>query len=452
MNQPLVLIVEDDANMRFVLDECLKRENYRTVQAENGEEAIALFEKLDPDLILLDLKIPQPGGLEVLRHCRLVNPEALLIVLTGHATINTAVEAMKDGAFDFIAKPFELNALMQTIRDGIRQRSIIKENRTARDQSWPSDDRIFGGTISPAYAKVKNMLESVAASEYTVLIEGESGTGKSLVAEEIHLKSLRKGRPFVKVDCAALHPNLVESELFGFEKGAFTGASSRRLGKLERANGGTLFLDEISTLDLNGQASLLSVIQNQEFERIGSSRPQVLDIRIIAATNQNLKQMVKDKLFRHDLYYRLNVFSLFMPPLRQRQEDVIPLAYFFIRRFSGRDDIELSLPAATKLKGYDWPGNIRELENAIKYALILTRGSKLIENAHLPLELNQGYWAFREKNLGLREILEATERNIIEQALIENDLHVDKSARALKISRRTLYYRMNKLQINLVRE
>lgn len=450
MTKPLVLIVEDDASMRFVLDECLKRVHYRTLLAADGEEAVELFEKHSPDLVLLDLKIPRLSGMEVLKNCRLQNPEALFIVLTGHATIHTAVEAMKEGAYDFISKPFELEILLKTIHEAIEQVSIIKENQAARQQARGSDDDICRTFTSPVFAKVNTMVEGVAASEYTVLIEGESGTGKSLVAEELHRQSQRRDGPFVRVDCASLHPNLLESELFGFEKGSFTGALNSRSGKLERAHGGTLFFDEISTLDLKGQASLLSVMQNKEFERIGGSRPHALDIRIVAASNQNLKQMVKDKQFRHDLYYRINVFSIYMPPLRERQEDIIPLAYFLIHKFSGRDDIELTPRAAIKLKNYEWPGNIRELENAIKYALILTRGTRLIEVAHLPLELNQGYWTFREKNLGLREILEATEKSIIEQVLLENDLNVDKSAQALKMPRRTLYYRMNKLGIDLV--
>lgn len=452
MISPLVLIVEDDASMRFVLDECLKREAYQTFQAADGEEAVDLFEKHNPDLVLLDLKIPRLSGMEVLKTCRAQNPEAVFIVLTGHATINTAVEAMKEGAYDFISKPFELETLLKTINEAVKQGLIIKENRAAREQPRENHDGICRSFTSPVFSRVNKMVEGVAASDYTVLIEGESGTGKSLVAEEIHRQSQRRDGPFVRVDCASLHPNLIESELFGFEKGAFTGALSSRSGKLERAHGGTLFLDEISTLDLKGQASLLSVIQNREFERIGGTRLHTLDVRIVAASNQNLKQLVKDKQFRHDLYYRINVFSIYMPPLRERQDDIIPLAYFLIRKFGGRDDIELTARAALKLKNYDWPGNIRELENAIKYALILTRGAGFIDGDQLPLELNQGYWAFREKNLGLREIMEATEKSIIEQALLENDLNVDRSARALKMPRRTLYYRMDKLNIDLGRD
>ncbi|KUG03309.1 putative two-component response regulator [hydrocarbon metagenome] len=452
MSKPLILIVEDDASMSYVLAECLKIEDYDTLQASQGEQAIELFEKTTPDLVLLDLKIPRLNGLEVLKHLKRISPEALIIMLTGHATINTAVESMKEGAYDFISKPFEVDELMHTVKEAMKKRSVIKENQVARTNASSPSEEVYRSTTSPVSKKVDDIISSVAESDYTVLIEGESGTGKSLVAADIHKISYRKDKPFVRVDCAALYSNLVESELFGFEKGSFTGAVSTKIGKLERANGGTLFLDEISTLDLNGQASLLSVIQNQEIERIGSSKPQVLDIRIIAATNQNLKQMVKEKTFRHDLYYRLNVFTVYMPSLRERREDIIPLTYFFIRKYCRRDQMELSPEAAMKLKTYDWPGNIRELENAVKHALILVRDGNIIQSEHLPLELNQGYWAFRDKNLGLREILATTEKNIIEQALLENDLNVEQCARSLKVSRRTLYYRMSKLDVNLFRD
>ncbi len=452
MSKPLILIVEDDASMAYVLAECLKTEDYNILLAAQGEQAIELFEKNTPDLVLLDLKIPRLNGLEVLKHIKSISSETLVIMLTGHATISTAVEAMKEGAYDFISKPFELDELMHTVKGAMKKILIIKENQDARNNAFQSGADVYRSSISPVTMKVDDMIASVAESDYTVLIEGESGTGKSLVAKEIHNLSSRKNQPFIRVDCAALHSNLVESELFGFEKGSFTGAVNRKMGKLERANKGTLFLDEISTLDLNGQASLLSVIQNQEFERIGSSRPQVLDIRIIAATNQNLKQMVKEKTFRHDLYYRLNVFTVYMPSLRERQEDIIPLTYFFIRKYRQGGGMELSPEAAMKLKSYDWPGNIRELENAVKHALILVKGENIIHSSHLPLELNQGYWAFRDKNLGLKDILAATEKNIIEQALLENDLNVEKCAQSLKLSRRTLYYRMSKLDVNLFRD
>lgn len=448
MCKPLVLIVEDDVSMRFVLEECLKKD-YDALLASNGEQAIELYEKKSPDLVLLDLKIPRINGLDVLKHIKRINPDALVIILTGYATINSAVESMKEGAFDFLSKPFELDELIVTIKNALTNRNIIKENRDAQMILADSNQDLYHSRVSPVTMKLEDMISSVAMSDYTVLIEGESGTGKSLIAKEIHKKSLRRDGPFVLVDCASMHPNLVESELFGFEKGAFTGAVSQKIGKLERANGGTLFLDEISTLDPSSQASLLSVIQNREFEKIGGSRSQVLNIRIIAATNQNLKQMVKDKIFRHDLYYRLKVFTICMPGLKQREEDIIPMAYYLIRKFSNRKDIELSSEAALKLKNYDWPGNIRELENAIRHALILINEDNMIGSRHLPLELNQGYWSFRDKNIGIREMLEALERSIIEQALLENDLNVEKCAQVLKISKRTLYYRMKKLNVNL---
>ena len=449
MNKPMVLIVEDDSSMRFVLNECLKNEKYDTMLAVDGKQAIELFKSHLPDLVLLDLKIPKIKGMEVFRQIKKLNQEAIIIILTAYATINTAVEAMKEGAYDFVPKPFELEQLILTVDNALKKRRIIKENRAAQEGVMDSEDSIYNAKASINTSKIDDIISSVALSDYAVLVEGESGTGKSLIAEEIHHRSNRKDGPFVRVDCASLPASLIESELFGYEKGAFTGAINKKIGKIERAHGGTLFLDEISTLDQNGQASLLSLIQNQEFERIGGTRTQKIDIRVIAASNQDLKQMVKEKTFRIDLYYRLNVFNIIMPPLKQRGEDIIPLSYYFIRKFSNRNDIVLSPEAAMKLKNYDWPGNIRELENAIKHALILVGDEPIIESTHLPLELNQGYWAFREKNLGLKEILETTERNIIQQVLLENDLDIEKSAIALKVSKRTLYYRISKANVDL---
>lgn len=448
MDHTPILVVEDDPGMRFALDECLKRKQYDTILACNGQEALDLFTTNSPGLVLLDLKIPRISGMEVLEKIKSLSPETIIIILTGNATIDNAVEAMKKGAYDFITKPFEVEDLLNAVEKADKASRISKENLLAKDRAGSNFSACYEST-SPTNNKLNIILKNVAMTDSTVLIEGESGTGKTLLARQIHNLSSRKAEPFVKIDCASLPANLIESELFGYEKGAFTGAAAQKKGKIERANGGTLFLDEISTLDLNAQATLLNLIQNQEFERIGGNTLHSINIRIIAASNQDLKQMVKNKSFRHDLYYRLNVFTVFLPPLRERTEDIIPLAYFFINKFSTDERITLSTEAALKLKSYMWPGNIRELENVIKHALILLQDQKTIEISHLPLELNKGYWGFRDLNLGLKEILHTTEKNAIEQALLENDLNIEDCAKSLKIPVRTLYYKINKLGISL---
>ncbi len=449
MDASPILVVEDDVSMLFVLDECLKGRNYATLLARDGQEALDLFAAHSPSIVLLDLKIPKIAGLDVLQKIKEKSPETIVIILTGNATINNAVEAMKKGAYDFITKPFEVDNLLSVIEKAARKWKVAYENLLAQSDGRLISPGIYFSDISCGAKKLDSFIDQIALSDSPILIEGESGTGKSLIAREIHDRSLRRGGPFVRVDCATLPSSLVESELFGYEKGAFTGASSQKQGKIERADGGTLFLDEISLLDFSAQAALLSLIQNLEFERVGGNRLHKVDMRIIAASNQNLQEMLKQKTFRQDLYYRLNVFTLVMPRLKDRAGDIIPLAYFFINKYGSRKGVSLSTEAAMKLTSYEWPGNIRELENVIKRALILMGQDPVIEISHLPLELNQGYWAFRELNLGLNEILETTEKHAIEQALVENNLNIEKCAQALKMPKRTLYYRIKKLNIDL---
>jgi two-component system nitrogen regulation response regulator GlnG len=288
----LILVVEDDAGMRFALNECLMRKNYTTLLAGDGEEALELFKNASPDLVLLDLKIPKINGLKVLETVKEAYPETMVIILTGNATIDNAVEAMKKGAFDFITKPFEVEDLLNIIAKAETKGKINRENIAAKNNAVASSSAFYQSNLSNKARKLNKLIDNIALSDSTILIEGESGTGKTLIAREIHNKSARKDRPFVKIDCASLPSNLIESELFGYEKGAFTGAISLKKGKIERANGGTLFLDEISTLDLNAQATLLNLIQNQEFERVGGNTPHSIDVRIIAASNQNLKEMI----------------------------------------------------------------------------------------------------------------------------------------------------------------
>ncbi len=387
MNHSLILIVEDDASMRFVLDECLKREEYRTLQAADGEEAVELFAKHNPDLMLLDLKIPRISGMEVLRNCRAQNPEALFIVLTGHATIHTAVEAMKEGAYDFISKPFELETLLKTINEAVKQGSIIKENRAAREQPRENHDGICRSFTSPVFIRVNKMVEGVAASEYTVLIEGESGTGKELLAQSIHNYSQRKNMPFVAINCAALPESLLESELFGYESGSFTGArKTGKIGLFEQANGGSIFLDEIGDISPNLQSRLLRVLQERQIMRIGSDRMINIDTRIIAATNKDLVSEVEQGNFRRDLYYRLNVISICIEPLKKRTEDILPLMSSFLgQKYNQLTDSDKDI-----LCTYTWPGNIRELESAAIHYNTLSMLPKYLLNSPVePIMVNK---------------------------------------------------------------
>lgn len=449
MNISPILVVEDDEDMLFVLDECLKTRKYKTLLARDGYEALKIFHEALPDLVLLDLKIPRIDGLQVLEQIKKTHPETIVIILTGTATIDIAVEAMKKGTYDFITKPFEVDDLLAAVEKAIKKGIIGRENLLAQENAAKIKGDIYYSAVSGSIRRLDQLISSIALSDSTILIEGESGTGKSLIAREIHARSRRKEGPFVKVDCATLPHNLIESELFGYEKGAFTGAVTQKLGRVERADQGTLFLDEISTLDFNTQATLLNLIQNQEFERIGGNCSHKVDIRIITASNQDLKQMVKDKEFRNDLYYRLNVFTLIMPPLRERSEDIIPLAYFFINKYAPDQGISLSTEAAMKLTSHEWPGNIRELENVIEHALVIMGDEKTIDIIHLPLELNRGYWGFKDQNLGLKDIMEAAEKDTILNALMENNHNIEECAKALKIPKRTLYYRIKKLNIDL---
>ncbi|MDR2502842.1 MAG: sigma-54 dependent transcriptional regulator, partial [Deltaproteobacteria bacterium] len=359
------------------------------------------------------------------------------------------VEAMKKGAFDFLTKPFDTEELMSVVEAAAQKHRASEENAYARRAGGGRAGDCFSAAFSPSMLKIFKSVDKVASSDYTILIEGESGTGKSMIAREIHERSARRKGPFVTVDCGTLPDNLIESELFGFEKGSFTGAQNRKTGKIERADGGTLFIDEISSLNFQAQAAFLNLLQNKEFERIGGCGPRLVDVRIIAASNRDLKRMVCDKTFRHDLYYRLKVFTLTMPALRERAEDILPLAYFFLHKLAPGRDIQFTSAAASKLRGFEWPGNIRELENSIKHALILLGDGSTLDSRHLPLEMEQGYWTARSRNISLKQMLDNAEKRLIQQALLENDMNIDKCARMLKISRRTLYYRLKQFDIDL---
>src|SRR6187431_367816 len=375
-----ILVADDHDALRRGLVRGLTEAGHDVEEASNGNAAIERLHEGVFDVVLSDLKMGGSDGLDVLRTTRAMHPTTAVILMTAFGSVNTAVEAMKIGAFDYVQKPFEIEEMEVKIEKALEMRRLKHELEYLRGTQ--SDiyefDKIVGS--SSALQRVLDIVKKVAKSNTTVLIRGETGTGKELIAGAIHHNSLRTSRNFVKVNCAALQENLLESELFGHEKGAFTGADKQRVGRFEQADGGTLFLDEVGDMSANTQAKILRVLQEHEFERLGGTRTLRVDVRVITATNRNLPQMVANGQFREDLYYRLNVVSIDMPPLRERKDDIQQLATFFLRRFAGelKKRVDGLSPDALKLlMRYNWPGNIRELENSIERAVLMSDGSQV---------------------------------------------------------------------------
>src|SRR5205809_5376396 len=376
-----ILIADDHDALRRGLARGLTSAGHEVEEAANGSQAIERLHEGHFDVVLSDLKMGGSDGLDVLRTTKTLHPTTAVILMTAFGSVHTAVEAMKIGAFDYVQKPFEIEEMELKVEKAIEHRRLKHEIEYLRhtQQDIYDFDRIVGA--SGALQSVLTIVKKVAKSNTTVLIRGETGTGKELIAGATHHNSLRCGRNFVKVNCAALQENLLESELFGHEKGAFTGADKQRIGRFEQADGGTLFLDEIGDMSASTQAKILRVLQEHEFERLGGTRTLRVDVRLIAATNRDLPTMVAASQFREDLYYRLNVVSIEMPPLRERKDDIVPLAQTFLRRFAGEvkkkmDGLE---PDAQKLlMRYNWPGNIRELENTIERAMLLAEGRAIV--------------------------------------------------------------------------
>src|SRR5437764_298415 len=367
-----LLIADDDPAVRQSLERTLTREGYQVVLAPDGQAALERLQAGGIDLVLSDLKMPGLNGLELLTRAKAAVPDVDFVMLTAFGTVEEAVKAMKDGATDFLTKPFQRAQLMKVVRQALERRALIAQNRALQQRldALLSQGEVVG--VSPAWRRLMNLVNQVADSSATVLIQGESGTGKELVARAIHERSPRKGGPFIAVNCAALPETLLESELFGYEKGAFTGATSRREGRFELAAGGTLFLDEVADLSPVTQPKILRVLQEGEFERLGATKSIRVDVRIVAATNQDLGHMVKEKRFREDLYYRLNVITLNVPPLRERREDVRVLAQHFLRIYAAKNNRTLegfTDQAMRRLEAYAWPGNVRELENVVERGL-----------------------------------------------------------------------------------
>ncbi len=449
-----ILIVDDHDALRRGLARALTEAGHETEEAANGNAAIACLHSGYFDVVLSDLKMGGSDGIEVLRTTKALHPTTAVILMTAFGSVTTAVEAMKGGAFDFVQKPFEIEEMEVKIEKALelrRMRNELDYLRHAQNDIYEFD-RIVG--TSEALARVLGVVRKVAKSNTTVLIRGETGTGKELIAGAIHHNSLRAGRNFVRVNCAALQENLLESELFGHEKGAFTGADKQRIGRFEQADGGTLFLDEVGDMSANTQAKILRVLQEHEFERLGGTRTLKVDVRLIAATNRNLATMVTNGQFREDLYYRLNVVSIDMPPLRDRKDDIQALAEAFVRRFAGelKRKMDGIRPDAMKLLlRYNWPGNIRELENAIERAVLLCDGTEVgLADLHLGETGPSGADAgappvVRIPPTGIP--LEEIERCALVEALkISNWVQKD-AADLLSISPRVINYKIKTLKI-----
>ncbi len=443
-----VLVADDEKNMRWVLAQALEGEGFEVVQAVDGKEAIASVSDQIPDILVLDHKMPAPDGMEVLRRLRADGHTFPIIMLTAHGNVALAVEAMKAGATEYLTKPFDLEELKIAIDKAIRIGNLAAEVERLREEIDKEYDVEGIVAADSAMLELLDSVHRVAPTNATVLIYGESGTGKELVARALHALSQRADEPFVSVSAGALPETLLESELFGYEKGAFTGAMAAKPGRFELANGGTLFLDEIGDISLATQVKLLRVLQEREFERLGGTRTIEVDVRVIAATNQDLQQLISDGMFREDLYYRLNVVPLQIPPLRQRMSDIPLLVAHFLEKLNAGER-KISSEAMEALATYRWPGNIRELENTIERILILAPGD-VVTLADLPAEVRLGASSCESSQTGMSLPeegcdLEEVELDLVRQALSRAGGNAPKAAKLLGLTTKTLEARMNRL-------
>ena len=453
-----ILIVDDEAKMRRVLQLFFEETGYSVVQAENGEEALQKIESVDPDLVICDIRMPRLNGIELLRRVKKLSKELPVIIMTAYGEVKTAVEAMTLGAENYVTKPLDMEELRILATRAIEKQSLIRENiRLRAERGSRFDSRNFIGP-SEKMQDVFRLIEKVAPTSTTVLVTGESGTGKELVARAIHSKSPRRQEPFVVVNCAALSEHLLESELFGHVKGAFTGAHSGRQGRFELADRGTLFLDELALMSIPLQGKLLRVLQEKTFERVGSANTIKVDVRIIGATNKNLERLLETKAFREDLYYRLNVVEIHLPTLGDRKEDIPPLTTHCISRLNrelGKNVERLSEEALQLLMRYDWPGNVRELENVVERAMVLGK-SGVLGTENFPTQITRlrqspntenGFFKnmeLPENGLPLIETVEEMEKNLIKEALKRTGGNKTKAAHLLRVTRKIMRYKTDK--------
>jgi two-component system nitrogen regulation response regulator NtrX len=443
MSHEEILIVDDEKNIRSSLEGILKDEGYRVRGVPTGEDLLKQVAQGVPDLVILDVWLPGMDGLQALEEVKRVHPELPVIMISGHSTVETAVKATRLGAYDFIEKPLSLEKTILAVRNALEHQRLEQENLTLRQTL---DERYDLVGESPAIQALRIQIQSAAPSHGRVLIRGESGTGKELIARAIHRQSLRAERPFVEVNCAAIPDELIESELFGHERGAFTGATTKRRGKFELADGGTIFLDEVGDMSVKTQAKVLRVLQEQTFERVGGSETLTVDVRVIAASNKNLEEEIQRGNFREDLFYRLNVIPFEVLPLRDRKEDIVLLAEFFLGLFSreyGKREKTISRDALDLLLRYPWPGNVRELRNVMERMVIMVpRNSIEVEDLETSLRIRVEPEPVEEMKGTLREAREQYEKKFILHRLQETHWNITRAAERLGIERSNLHRKM----------
>jgi len=444
-----ILIADDNESIRRNIKDLLAPLGYHVLLADNGSSAIRLFLDEQPDLVILDINMPDINGLDVLEKLKEQNKAIPVIVFTAFGTSERAIRAMKNGAFDYIEKPFEMDEFLLNVERALQYGNLLNEVTRLRSMVDEPADALFEEHIIGNSAKMQEiykLIGKVAPSNATVLIQGESGTGKELVADAIHRHSNLSNKPYLKINCGALSESLLESEIFGHEKGAFTGAFAQRKGLFEIADGGTLYLDEINSMPHSLQVKLLRVLQKQPFLRVGGGNPISVDVRIIASSNKDIRSDVEQGVFREDLYYRLNVVSIHIPPLRERISDIELLATHFLQKYGGGGLVTIPPDSMKRLRKYAWPGNVRELENTIHSALIMNPG-EILEIDQIPVSRGPGkeeedYLKLINQGMSLKQVIEMVEKKIINKALAQNGFNQSRTADYLKINRRLLYTRM----------
>jgi DNA-binding NtrC family response regulator len=451
-----IFVIDDETNIRVTIQETLSDEGFQVEQFGNPKVALKSAARSMPDLVITDLVMPELNGLEVIQKLKEIHPEVSIVVITGHASLETAIGAIRAGADDYLVKPFKIEDLLVSVRKAMSQTRIIP-GVTAKEKAFLEKYRVknlIGGTVE--MKELFRLIEKVAKSDSTVLIIGESGTGKEVVSRAVHCHSKRKKGPFVSINCAALPESLLESELFGYEKGAFTGAAASKQGLFELAAGGTFFLDEIGEMSANLQAKLLRVLQERNFKRVGGLRDIEVDFRLVAATSRNLPEEIKKKRFREDLYYRLNVIPFILPSLRDRKADIPVFVYFFLGFFANKQGIEyqfkISNEAMSVFLEYQWPGNVRELENVMERLVALSEKNEIDEDLARKVVYQTSNFSSQSgepivDTSNLRESVEAYERELIEKAVREAHGNKNQAARKLNLTRQALQYKIQKYRI-----